>query len=75
MESRYDTFKEEAQYLASGFTTRLVELTRTLCALRSIRDYPPVITKGGPYALIEIKDLDDGSRTKYFLLPTGGGNV
>lgn len=75
MESRYDTFKEEAQYLAGGFTARLVELGKTLGALKSIKDHPPTITKGSGYAIIEAENLDDGSRTKYFLLPTGGGNT
>lgn len=75
MESRYDTFKEEAQYLAGGFTARLVELGKILGALKSIRDFPPTVTKGSSYAIVEAENLDDGSRTKYFLLPAGGGNT
>ncbi len=75
MESRYDTFKEEAQYLAGGFAARLVELGKTLGALKSIRDYPPAVTKGSGYAIVEVENLDDGSRAKYFLLPAGGGNT
>lgn len=75
MESRYDTFKEEAQYLAGGYAARLVELGKTLGALKSIRDYPPTITKGSGYAIVEAENLEDGSRTKYFLLPAGGGNT
>lgn len=75
MESRYDTFKEEAQYLAGGYATRLVELGKTLGALKSIRDYPPTIAMGSGYAIVEVENLDDGSRAKYFLLPAGGGNT
>lgn len=75
MESRYDTFKEEAQYLAGGYAARLVELGKTLGALKSIRDYSPTVIKGFGYAIVEIKNLDDGSRSKYFLLPAGGGNT
>lgn len=75
MESRYDTFKEEAQYLAGGYAARLVELGKTLGALKSIRDYPPTITKGSGYAIVEAENLEDGSRIKYFLLPAGGGNT
>lgn len=75
MESRYDTFKEEAQYLAGGFAARLVELGRTLGALKSIRDFPPTVTKGSGYAIVDTENLDEGSRTKYFLLPAGGGNT
>lgn len=75
MESRYDTFKEEAQYLAGGYAARLVELGRTLGVLKSIRDCPPTITKGSGYAIIEVENLENGSRIKYFLLPAGGGNI
>lgn len=75
MASRYDTFKEEAQYLAGGFNARVLELGKTLGALKSIRDYSPTITKGSGYAIIEAENLEDGSRVKYFLLPAGGGNI
>ena len=75
MASRYDTFKEEAQYLAGGFAARLVELGKTLGALKSVRDYSPTITKGSGYAIVEVENLDDVSRVKYFLLPAGGGNT
>lgn len=75
MASRYDTFKEEAQYLASGFASRLVDIGKTLGALKSIRDYPPTVTKVHGYALVEVENLENGSRSKYFLLPSGGGNT
>lgn len=75
MTSRYDTFKEEAQYLAGGYSARLLELDKTLGVLKSIRNHPPTITKGSSYAIVEVKNLDDGSRTKYFLLPAGGGDT
>lgn len=74
MESRYDTFKEEAQYLAGGFNTQVLELRRTLSTLESIRNYPLPITKVSGYAIITVESCDDGSRAKYFLLPAGGGN-
>jgi len=75
MASRYDTSKEEAHYLAGGHNARLGELGKTLSALKSIRDYPPIITEGSGYAIVDAKNLDDGSRSKYFLLPAGGGNI
>jgi len=75
MESRYDTFKEEAQYLAGGYSARLLELGKMLGTLKSIRDYPPTITKVYGYALVEVENREDSSRSKYFLLPTGGGNT
>lgn len=75
MESRYDTFKEEAQYLAGGYNARLLELGKILVALRSISDSPPTIINGCVYAIIEAKNLDDGLIIKYFLLPAGGGDI
>lgn len=75
MASRYDTFKEEAQYLAGAHNARLLELGKTLGALKSVRDFPPIVTKGSCYAIIEVKNLADGSKTKYFLLPAGGGDT
>jgi transcription elongation GreA/GreB family factor len=75
MASRYDTFKEEAQYLAGGFNAQILELSQRLGALKSIRNYSPTITKGSGYAIIEAEKLEDGSRVKYFLLPAGGGNT
>lgn len=75
MASRYDTFKEEAQYLAGGYSAQLLELGKILGALKSIKDYPPTVTKGSCYAIVEVKDLDDGSTVKYFLLPAGGGDT
>jgi len=76
MTSRYDTFKEEAQYLAGGYSALLVELNKTLGILKFIRNHPPVITtKGSNYTIVEIKDLDNGMIIKYFLLPVGGGNT
>ncbi|HCB35796.1 MAG: hypothetical protein A3H73_02055 [Candidatus Taylorbacteria bacterium RIFCSPLOWO2_02_FULL_50_120] len=75
MASRYDTFKEEAQYLAGGFAAQLAKLEKTLDTLKSIKNYPPTVTKGSGYAIVEVENLDDGLRTKYFLLPAGGGNT
>ena len=44
-------------------------------ALESLMRFPPTITKGSVYAIIEVENLDDDSRVKYFLLPAGGGNT
>lgn len=75
MESRYDTFKEEAQSLAGGLNAQVSGLSKTLSALRSLRGYSVPITKGSGYAIMEVENHDDGARTKYFLLPAGGGNT
>ena len=75
MVSRYDTFKEEAQYLAGGYNARSLELCEIASTLKSLKDYPPTVIKGSVYAIIEVKNRDDGSVAKYFLLPSGGGNT
>lgn len=75
MESRYDTFKEEAQYLAGGYDTQLMELNKILNTLKSIKNFPPSITLGSVYAIVEVKNIDDGTRSRYFLLPAGGGKT
>ena len=75
MQSRYDTFKEEAQYLAGAQNKQRQELARTLADLKSLKNDPPKIVRGSSYALIEVESCHDGRRTKYFLLPAGGGNT
>ncbi|MEK7630940.1 MAG: GreA/GreB family elongation factor [Patescibacteria group bacterium] len=75
MASRYDTFKEEAQYLAGGFAARIQELSLQLAALKSMQMRLAVNNKVSSGAIVEIEDVDTGVRTKYFLLPVGGGNI
>lgn len=75
MASRYDTFKEEAQYLAGGFAARIQELTPLLAALKSMRMRIAVNDKVSGGAIVEVEDTDTGVKTKYFLLPAGGGRV
>ncbi len=75
MASRYDTFKEEAQYLAAGYSTQLQELNRILGTLESLRTDPPTIKWGSLYAIVELEDCEDLSISVYFLLPAGGGEI
>lgn len=76
MASRYDTFKEEAQYLSSAYQVQVAELSRGLNLLRTVRDNPPAkITRGMSLAIIEAEDTDTGLVTKYLILPAGGGNA
>ncbi len=75
MESRYDTFKEEAQYLAGAHNTRMQTLHNALATLKFLKTVCPATTKAGGYAIVEVEDLDDGVHTKYFLLPVGGGGA
>ncbi len=75
MESRYDTFKEEAQYLAGGFAARIQELTPLLAALKSMRMQISANSMVSGGAIVEIEDIDAGVKTKYFILPAGGGKT
>ena len=75
MASRYDTFKEEAQYLAGGFAARIQELTPLLAALKSMRMRIPANSKVSSGAIVEVENIDTGMKTKYFILPFGGGKT
>jgi len=75
MASRYDTFKEEAQYLAGGFAARIQELTPLLAILKSMRMRISANSKISGGAIVEVEDADTGVRLKYFILPAGGGNM
>jgi len=75
MASRYDTFKEEAQYLAGGFAARIQELAPLLAALKSMRMRIPANSKVSGGAIVEVENIDTGVKTKYFILPTGGGKI
>jgi len=75
MASRYDTFKEEAQYLAGGFAARIQELTPLLAALKSMRMRIPANNKVSGGAIVEVEDTYTGVKMKYFILPAGGGNA
>lgn len=75
MASRYDTFKEEAQYLAGGFAARIQELSSQLATLKSMQMRLAVNSKVSGGAIVEVEDVDTSAKTKYFLLPAGGGNM
>lgn len=75
MQSHSDTTKWQMNQRAGAIEQSLFETQQALGALKRLRGHPPAITKGSVYAIIEVKNLDDESRTKYFLLPAGGGNT
>lgn len=75
MASRYDTFKEEAQYLAGGFVARIQELSSQLSALKSMQMRLAAKNKVSGGAIVEVEDVNAGVKTKYFLLPAGGGET
>ena len=74
MQSRYDTFKEEAQYLAAGYALQMADLGKQLSSLKNLRSVGvPTIASVSVGAMVEVMDLGDNSQTRYFLLPAGGG--
>ncbi|KKU81079.1 MAG: hypothetical protein UY07_C0026G0008 [Parcubacteria group bacterium GW2011_GWA1_47_8] len=74
MESCYDTFKEEAQYLMAAQDLRIRDLSGTVSALKVLLS-KPIIQKERiePSALVEIEDADNGTRSTYLILSEGGG--
>lgn len=75
MQSHSDTTKWQMNQRAGAIEQSLFETKQALGALKRLRDHSPAITKGSVYAIIEVKNLGDGSWAKYFLLPAGGGNT
>ncbi len=74
-DSRHNTFKEEALYLAGGLATIIQELTSLYVDLKFMRMQIDINNKVSDGAIVEVKNIDTGVKTKYFLLPAGGGYV
>ncbi len=73
MESRYDTFKEEAQYLMVAQDVRIAELNSTISVLTSqLSRLDFVCVRAGAFALVGLED-EASEQTSYLILPTGGG--
>lgn len=73
MESRYDTFKEEAQYLMTAQDVRIMELNSTIAVLESFLVRPHVSSaKAKLFSLVELED-EAGNSASYLILPAGGG--
>jgi transcription elongation GreA/GreB family factor len=78
MQSRYDTFREEGQYLAGGHAKRLVSLQEDLGKLvafeRQLRNESSrdQISSG---SLVTVRSVESGVLAHYFLLPAGGGKM
>lgn len=73
MESRYDTFKEEAQYLMVAQDVRIAELNSTVAVLGSLLTRAKIPNnRAGVFSLVELED-EAGSVASYLILPVGGG--
>jgi hypothetical protein len=75
MQSHSDTTKWQMSQRAGAIGQSLCETQKGLGELKRLMSHLPSITRGSVYAIIEVDNLDDGSRAKYFLLPAGGGNT
>ena len=76
MESRYDTFKEEAQYRASGHARRRSEIDASLHAVATFKDDRRCFVNADRVrlgALVTVVDYTSKDTTTYFIVPAGGG--
>jgi transcription elongation GreA/GreB family factor len=77
-ESRYDTFKEEAQYLEAAQQHRVSELGEWLRALEDLRATGPAWTQpAGQVALgsvVTVRAHDEDRPQRFFLLPVCTGD-
>ncbi|MFA7693813.1 MAG: GreA/GreB family elongation factor [Candidatus Hydrogenedentes bacterium] len=76
IESRYDTFREEAQYLAGGHEARCLELETIIFGLKQFlngcKGLDQELDCGAPGALVTLVNGDD-IPASYLLTPHGGG--
>jgi len=74
MISRYDTFKEEGQYLAEGLKKRHEELRVTINTMQSILETVKFqeSSKVAIYSIVKVA-YEEGDKTTYFLFPVMGG--
>lgn len=75
MASRYDTFKEEAQYLAGGFNARIQELSGQLVALKTFENSIATNDTVSLGAIVKVENVDNTETTRYFILPADGGSA
>ncbi len=73
MESRYDTFKEEAQYLMAAQDVRLAEFESILLTLRQLSERH--VASSSVVESLSLVELEDDSevRSHFLILPVGGG--
>jgi len=74
MQSRYDTFKEEGQYLAGGLKLIGMELTDAVVTLKeAVRsNLPENCHKVSLYSFVTV-EYQNGSSESYFIAPVMGG--
>ncbi|MBU1151961.1 GreA/GreB family elongation factor [Patescibacteria group bacterium] len=74
MESRYDSFREEAEALAGGHEKIEAELEDALSLLSKIKsECIQVRSKIAAGALITLEDIETGEESNYYVIPNGSG--
>lgn len=75
MASRYDTFKEEAQYMASAYEARLAELSSSLILVQGLLENIQTVqtTKSVRVGSVVFLQSEGGEKNCYLLAPAGGG--
>ncbi|HEY4476477.1 MAG TPA: hypothetical protein VJB69_00585 [Candidatus Paceibacterota bacterium] len=76
MQSRYDTFKEEAQQMAAAHELRKVGLSRSLSTIRSFLADLDTLQTGGMIrigSVVLLESLDGQKQKRVALAPVGGG--
>ena len=74
MQSRYDTFKEEGQYLAGGLKIQYDKLDLATSIIESIlKEVKLLESKKIQLYSIAYIDYDEGEKSKFFVFPVMGG--
>lgn len=74
MISRYDTFLEEAQYLAGGQNKRLLEAKAVIASLEALLlNNPDVSQIASAGSLVRLENITTGENRVYFLIIEGAG--
>ena len=73
MESRYDTFREDAQALGAGFQIKLEQKRGELALIKSIRDQCIRVTKSISAGALVALVNGDGNEVNYYVIPGGEG--
>lgn len=75
MQSRYDTFKEEGQYLAGGLKIRAMELGASVLTIRRMiqcESYNMFKSQVSINSLVSV-EFENGDEQTFFVLPVLGG--
>ena len=77
MESRYDTFREEAQYAVAAQEKRILEYEKRIQQVEELLTDPAWLGPGGPAVVGSVVILrpEKGDEKRLFIAPAGGGIV